>query len=143
MPGAASLRKSQYYGHPRNQFWRLMGAVLGENLREMDYRKRLAVLKKRGIALWDVLASCRREGSLDSDISDERPNEIAKLIRETGVLAVFLNGGKAEAAFKRFAAEGLSAEIAVHRLPSSSPAHSGMTFDEKLLRWPLIGDYAR
>lgn len=141
MPGVASLRKSQYYAHPRNQFWQLLAGVLGEKLDEMDYAGRLAVLKKRGIALWDVLASCRRQGSLDSDIGDEEPNEIARLIRETAIRAVFLNGGKAEAAFRQFAAESLPSGVAVHRLPSSSPAHAGKTFDEKLAQWRLIGEY--
>ncbi len=138
MPGAASLKKNQYYAHPQNQFWRLLGEVLREDFAAMDYPARQAALKKHGVALWDVLAACTREGSLDSDISDEEPNRVAELLRETGIKTVFLNGGKAEAAFKAFIADGLPSGVAVHRLPSSSPAHAGRTFDEKLREWALI-----
>jgi hypoxanthine-DNA glycosylase len=143
MPGVASLKKQQYYAHKQNQFWRLLGETLGDDLAEMDYPARLAALKKRGVALWDVLASCTREGSLDADISDEEPNRVAELLRETGIKTVFLNGGKAEAAFKAFIAEGLPGGVAVHRLPSSSPAHAGLTFAEKLREWDLIAEYLR
>lgn len=140
MPGVASLKKRQYYGHRQNQFWRLLGSVLGEDLAAMDYDARLAALKRRGIALWDVLAECRREGSLDSDIQDEEPNAVAKLLRETGIKTVFLNGGKAASAFQAFIAESLPSGVAVVKLPSSSPAHASLTFDEKLARWKQIGD---
>src|SRR5207249_4908149 len=88
MPGLASLKKRQYYGHKQNQFWRLLGEVLGEKLPELDYDGRLEVLKRRGVALWDVLAECEREGSLDSDIHEEEPNAIAKLLRETNIKTV-------------------------------------------------------
>ena len=141
MPGVASLKKQQYYAHPQNQFWRLIGEVLGQDLAGLDYEERLFALKRRGVALWDVLASCSREGSLDADISDEEPNRIGELLRETGIKNVFLNGGKAEAAFKVFIADGLPSGVAAHRLPSSSPAHAGLTFDEKLRKWSLIAEY--
>ena len=141
MPGAESLRKQQYYGHPRNQFWRLLGTAIGEDFETLDYAGRLALLEKRGVALWDVLASCVREGSLDADISDEEPNPVGKFVRETGVRAVFLNGGKADAAFRQFIADGLPGGVAVARLPSSSPAHAGLTFDEKLEAWRTIAPF--
>ena len=143
MPGAASLKKQQYYAHPQNQFWRLLGEVIAEDLAAMDYAGRLAVLKRRGVALWDVLASCAREGSLDADITDEEPNRVAELLRETGIKTVFLNGGKAEAAFKAFIAEGLPSGVAARRLPSSSPANAGFTFDEKLREWSVIAECLR
>lgn len=141
MPGIASLKKRQYYGHPQNQFWRLLSEVIGEDLAGMGYDRRLAALKQRGIALWDVLAECTREGSLDSDIQDEEPNQIAKLLRETGIKAVFLNGGKAHAAFQAFIAESLPGDVEISKLPSSSPAHASLTFDEKLARWKKIADF--
>lgn len=140
MPGVASLKKRRYYGHPQNQFWRLLGAILGEGLEGLDYDERLAALKRRGIALWDVLAECAREGSLDADIRDEEPNAVAPLLRETGIRAVFLNGGKAAAAFREFIAGSLPVGVAVVKLPSSSPAHASLTFDEKLARWKMIAD---
>lgn len=141
MPGAASLKKRQYYGHPKNQFWRLLGEASGKDLESLDYAGRLTALKHMGIALWDVLAECTREGSLDADISDEQPNAVAKLLRETGIKAVFLNGGKAAAAFQTFIAEGLPENILVVKLPSSSPAHASLSFEEKLARWKDIGNY--
>lgn len=140
MPGIASLKKRQYYGHRQNQFWRLLGCVLGEDLAGMDYDTRLAALKRRGIALWDVLAECRREGSLDSDIRNEEPNAVAKLLRETGIKTVFLNGGKAASAFQEFITESLPSGVTVVKLPSSSPAHASLTFNEKLARWKQIAD---
>lgn len=141
MPGAASLKKRQYYGHPKNQFWRLLGEASGEDLEGQDYAERLATLKRRGIALWDVLSECSREGSLDADITDEKPNAIAKLLRETGIKVVFLNGGKAASAFQTFIAEGLSENILVVKLPSSSPAHVSLSFEEKLARWKDIREH--
>jgi hypoxanthine-DNA glycosylase len=140
MPGAASLKKKQYYAHPQNQFWRLLGEVLGEKLAEASYEARFEILAKRKIALWDVLAECSREGSLDADISDEEPNRIAELLRETGIKSVFLNGGKAQAAFKQFIEDGMPSGVSVRRLPSSSPAHAGLTYAEKLDVWRAIAD---
>ena len=138
MPGIASLKKNRYYAHPQNQFWRLLGAAIQENLAEMDYDARLKTLQRRGIALWDVLASCSREGSLDADISDEEPNAVAALLRETGIKAVFLNGSKAASAFRAFIAESLPDGVAVVKLPSSSPAHASLSFEEKLAAWKSV-----
>jgi len=143
MPGLASLKKREYYGHPQNQFWKLLGEVLGRDLAGMNYAQRIDELKNRRIALWDVLASCEREGSLDADICEEEPNDILRLLRESTIKTIFLNGGKAEAAFKQFIADGLPSGIAVVRLPSSSPAHAGRTFAEKLDAWLLIADALR
>ncbi|MBI3299820.1 MAG: DNA-deoxyinosine glycosylase [Elusimicrobia bacterium] len=141
MPGVESLRRQEYYGHPQNQFWRLLGEVIGTDLQSLSYAKRLSVLKKKGIALWDTIKACEREGSLDSDICDEEPNEISGLVRETGVRAVFLNGGKARQMFLRHIAEGLSTEVTVVDLPSSSPAAASIPYPEKLRRWRRIADF--
>jgi hypoxanthine-DNA glycosylase len=141
MPGTASLKKAQYYAHPQNQFWKLLGEALGEDLPLMTYERRLEILKSRGIALWDVLESCEREGSLDADISDEKPNAIGKLVRETGLRVIFLNGGKAEAAFKAFVAESLPSGVQAIRLPSSSPANAGFTYAEKADAWRRIAEH--
>ena len=141
MPGLESLRRGQYYGHPRNQFWRLLAGVIGAELESLSYPKRLAALKRRGIALWDTLKECSRQGSLDSDIGDEEPNAVAGLVLESGVRAVFLNGGKARQMFRRHIAEGMPAGVAVVTLPSSSPAAASIPFAEKLRRWRRIADY--
>jgi hypoxanthine-DNA glycosylase len=143
MPGVESLRQGKYYAHPRNQFWKLLGEVLGEPLQESAYERRLDILKKRGIALWDVLESCVREGSLDSDICDEEPNEIADLLRETGIKTVFCNGGKSYAAFRALIADALPSGVEFHKLPSSSPAAAALTFHEKLRSWGVIAERLR
>jgi hypothetical protein len=77
-PGVASLVKAQYYGHPQNHFWRLVGAVIEEPLAEMDYEARKRTLLKHHIGLWDVIDACRREGSLDSNIRDPRHNDFSR-----------------------------------------------------------------
>ena len=138
LPGEASLRLGQYYGHPRNAFWELMGEALGEDLRSLPYRRRLARLKARGVALWDMVASARRRGSLDAAIRDERHNEVARLIAETGVKAVFLNGGKAAAAFRRACGEPEGVKVTV--LPSSSPANASIPYARKRAAWRAIAD---
>lgn len=141
MPGLESLRRRQYYGHPRNQFWALLGEASGTELAALSYPRRLAALKRLGIALWDTLKECTREGSLDGDIGDETPNDIARLVRESDVRAVFLNGGKARRVFQRHCAAGLPGGVAVVALPSSSPAAAAIPYAEKLRRWRRIADF--
>ncbi|MBI3288038.1 MAG: DNA-deoxyinosine glycosylase, partial [Elusimicrobia bacterium] len=118
LPGVASLKLRQYYGHRQNQFWELVGNALDEDLRSLPYERRLRRLKARGVALWDVVAEARRPGSLDSAIRDESHNKIAELIARIRPRAIFLNGQKAAAAFRR-CAPGIPATV----LPSSSPAN--------------------
>lgn len=141
MPGIESLRQERYYAHPQNQFWKLLGEVLGEKLQDSAYDRRLSILKRRGIALWDVLESCTREGSLDSDICDEVANKIPALLRDTGIRVVFCNGGKSYSAFRALVADAIPGNVEVHKLPSSSPAAAGLTFDEKLKRWSAIARF--
>jgi hypoxanthine-DNA glycosylase len=136
LPGLASLRLDQYYGHPRNRFWELLGAALGEDLRALPYRKRLGRLRARGVALWDVVSSAHRSGSLDAAIRDESHNEVAALIARLGPRAVFLNGRKAAAAFRR-CAPGLPA----FTLPSSSPANASVPWARKARAWRRIRAY--
>ena len=134
-PGAASLAAGQYYAHPRNQFWPLLSALLGEDLVALAYAQRLQRLRARGLGLWDVIAECRREGSLDSAIRDARHNDLASLRRRAPQLqAVAHNGGESARAMKVTAALGL----AVYRLPSSSPAHARWSFERKLAAWRAV-----
>ncbi|MBI2385775.1 MAG: DNA-deoxyinosine glycosylase [Elusimicrobia bacterium] len=136
LPGLASLRLGQYYGHPQNRFWELLGSALGEDLRRLPYKKRLARLKARGVALWDVVAEARRPGSLDSAIRGESHNEVAALVARLKPRAVFLNGLKAAAAFRR-CAPGLPATI----LPSSSPANASVPWARKARAWRRMRAY--
>lgn len=131
-PSVASLQAQQYYAHPRNQFWRLLGALLGEPLAELDYGERAARVLAHRFGIWDVLDACRRPGSLDADIRDARPNDFAALRRLAPRLrCVLFNGGTAG----RFAAQFAAAGFATGVLPSSSPAHAGRSYEQKLALW--------
>ena len=131
-PSTASLAAGQYYAHPRNQFWRLLGALLGEPLAELDYGERAARVLAHRFGIWDVLDACRRPGSLDADIRDARPNDFAALRRLAPRLrCVLFNGGTAG----RFAAQFAAAGFATGVLPSSSPAHAGRSYEQKLALW--------
>jgi hypoxanthine-DNA glycosylase len=131
-PSEASLAAGQYYAHPRNQFWRLLGAVLEEPLAELDYAERAARVRAHRVGIWDVLDACRRPGSLDAQIRDPRPNDFAVLREMAPELHVVLfNGGAAGRFARQFAAAGLVTAV----LPSSSPAHAGRSFEQKLALW--------
>ena len=131
-PGAASLAAGQYYAHPRNQFWPLVGELLGEDLRALPYLQRLDRLRRRGLGLWDIYARCRREGSLDSAIEDAVLNDLASLrLRAPGLRAVAHNGGESARAMRITAALG----VPVLRLPSTSPANASWSFERKLAAW--------
>ena len=118
-PGEESLRQSQYYAHPRNQFWRLLGDVLGEPLAELPYARRLQRLARRRIGVWDIISGCERDGSLDGDIRNAALSQFDWLAQHAPQLRVVaLNGQKAASAKPRIEAMGYQALI----LPSSSPA---------------------
>jgi hypoxanthine-DNA glycosylase len=138
-PGVASLQAQQYYGHPRNHFWPLLGALWGIDLVAMPYRSRLAELRRRGLGLWDVYASCRRIGSLDQAIEDAEPNDLASLRRRAPALQLVAhNGGESARAMKTVAALGYP----VRRLPSTSPANASWSFGRKLAAWRVAFDQA-
>jgi hypoxanthine-DNA glycosylase len=136
MPGKASLQQNQYYAHPHNAFWKIMGELCGAEP-SLPYEQRLAALKASGIALWDVLHSCEREGSLDSDIEQEEANDLAAFFsRHPHITRVFFNGAKAEQSFRKFV-HGIQKlpPLELVRLPSTSPAHAGMRYADKLKVW--------
>lgn len=131
-PSEASLAARQYYAHPRNQFWRLLGAALGEPLAELDYDRRQARVLAHRVGIWDVLEACRRPGSLDADIREARANDFSRLRRLAPRLRrVLFNGGTAGRFAPQFAAAGYATAV----LPSSSPAHAGRSFEQKLALW--------
>jgi len=131
-PSVASLQAQQYYAHPRNQFWPLLSALWGVDLVGMPYRARLAEVKRRGLGIWDVYASCRREGSLDSAIEAAVPNDLAGLKQRAPKLeAVAHNGGESARSLRITASLGLP----VGKLPSTSPANASWSFERKLEAW--------
>lgn len=140
MPSAASLAAGQYYAHPRNAFWPLLYAAYGA-APDADYEARLRFAASHGIALWDVLAGCEREGSLDAAIRNPVPNDIEALLRRCpGIRTILLNGGKAHAFYTRYAAPGLQRYgLKVLRLPSTSPAHA-VPFERKLAAWRVLAE---
>jgi TDG/mug DNA glycosylase family protein len=146
LPGRASLAAGEYYAHPRNLFWDLLGELVGAG-RDLPYAQRTALLRERGIALWDVIAEARRPGSLDAsiDFAGARHNDIAALIgREPTLRAVAFNGAAARMQFQRQVAPRLVAggpPLDLLPLPSSSPAHAGMHRAAKLAAWRPILAY--
>ena len=135
LPGIASLKLAQYYGHPENKFWELLGSALKLDLRSMPYARRLRALRKRGVALWDVVADARRAGSLDAAIKDERHNDVLELIRRRRIKAVFFNGRVARKMFERRFGQ---APVPSFLLPSSSPAYASAKTAEKARGWRRI-----
>ena len=143
MPGGASLAANQYYAHPQNLFWPLMGELLGAGP-GLTYAARTRLLRSNGIALWDVLESCVREGSLDSAIEEATivVNDFAAFYRKHPRIGrVFFNGAKAQAAYRRYVVASV-AEVGrareYVRLPSTSPAHAAMSLERKLEAWKAV-----
>ena len=139
MPGTISLRQGRYYAHPRNAFWPIAAEILGFDP-ALDYALRLERLTQAGVALWDVLQGCEREGSLDADIRNAVPNDFAGFLRAHPQLRrVCLNGGKAASLFRRQVLPSLPAALAdplvCLDLPSTSPAHAAISYEQKLAAW--------
>ena len=132
LPGDESLLRQQYYGNPRNQFWSILGRVFDTQVAD-DYAARLAFLHEHGVALWDVFARAERDGSLDSNIRNETPNDFAELLRALPRLrTIALNGSKAAAAFARHVRPRLVARLETVRvlvMPSTSPVPSRKFLD--------------
>jgi hypoxanthine-DNA glycosylase len=136
-PGNASLAAQQYYAHPRNQFWKLVGALIGEDLYSLPYGERLPRLLTHRFGLWDVLAACEREGSLDSAIRKPAANDFDRLRHLCPVLETVGFNGQASGKFApQFAQAGYRTVV----LPSSSPAHMAMSFEQKLDVWRRLLD---
>lgn len=139
MPSPASIAAGMYYSHPRNAFWQIMHDITGDDPGKSNTSKRLFLLR-HGIALWDTLNECEREGSLDSNIKNGRPNAVADLIAGCPqIKAVFLNGGAALKYYKRFHAEKIA--LPYYNLPSTSPANARGGYIRKLEAWRAISGY--
>jgi hypoxanthine-DNA glycosylase len=131
-PSAASLAARQYYAHPQNRFWLIVGKILGEDLRMHSYRERVRKVRAAGIAIWDVYASCERSGSLDAAIRNPEFNDFAALLRRAPRIArACFNGATAGRAVAHLASFGLASVV----LPSTSPANASQPLKFKLERW--------
>ena len=139
MPGDASLRARQYYAHPRNTFWRIMGELFGVGP-SLPYPERLVRLRSAGVALWDSLKVCERPGSLDASITEEVANDFPGFFAKyPRITHIYFNGRKAEMAFRRRALPLLPNDRHVFtRLPSTSPAHAAMSFEAKVQAWSVV-----
>jgi len=143
MPGRASLAAGQYYAHRQNAFWRIVCGLLGIDPAS-PYEARVRALRASRIAVWDVLHSCVRPGSLDSSITAEAANDFNVFFRRhPGIARVFFNGAKAEASFRRHVLPAIGRPlrdrvISYYRLPSTSPAHASLPYARKLKAWRAI-----
>jgi hypoxanthine-DNA glycosylase len=143
MPSEASIAAGEYYGLPRNAFWTIMGELYGAG-RELDYAARVSRITQHGVAVWDVLAECQRNGSLDSAIQmrDARINDFAGFFRRhRGIRRVYFNGSKAAEIYRRRALADvqLVAPYLNHqRLPSTSPAMASLSLAEKTAAWQAL-----
>lgn len=135
IPGVKSLEKQQYYAHPQNKFWKIIFELLNEKFTE-DYSERLNIVKKHHIAIWDVIDSCERKGSLDSEIKNEEANQIGELLEQyPKVQAIFCNGGKSYKNLQKIL--GKNYKLPIYLLPSTSPLHT-VSFEKKLEEWKVI-----
>ena len=150
MPGKESLRAGQYYAHPRNAFWTIMGELAGASPAQ-PYQARARKLKSAGIALWDVLASCTRHSSMDADIDAASicPNDFASFfLQHPNITHIFFNGSMAERCFRIHVQPLLESQpelrsLHYQRLPSTSPAHASMTYEQKLNAWKVVRRFSR
>ena len=139
LPGEASLAAGQYYAHPRNLFWPLLGSVLDTDLADMPYPVRLSAICERGIGLWDTIARAHREGSLDGAIRGADHADLANLAASLPQLsAVAFNGRKA---WSIGAPQMKNSGLELLALPSSSPAYAAMPRAEKEARWMVLRNY--
>lgn len=139
LPGDESLRQAQYYAHPRNAFWKIMGTLLGF-APSLPYEERLSLLNRGGIGLWDIVASGVRPGSLDQHISQEQPNDIAALLEcFPDIGTICCNGTASHKYLKRYFPELFLREtLSVIQMPSTSPAAARLTYEQKLRAYEKI-----
>lgn len=143
-PSVESLRQQQYYAHPRNSFWPILTTLLRGEALDLPYPERAELLLQHQIALWDVMRSCERPGSLDSAITPQsiQPNDFTRFfIEHPRIEAIFFNGGKAETVYRRQVLPTLSeihSALPSHRLPSTSPAMAILNREQKLEQWRAV-----
>lgn len=136
IPGIRSLEMQQYYAHPQNKFWKIICEIFNEDF-TTDYAERIKILEKHHIALWDVIDTCERKGSLDSEIRNEEANKIEELLQNfPNIKAIFCNGQKSHKNLQKILGKKFRMPIIV--LPSTSPANAGLSYFDKLKSWCII-----
>ncbi|MDD3236955.1 MAG: DNA-deoxyinosine glycosylase [Candidatus Gastranaerophilales bacterium] len=135
MPGIRSLQQQEYYAHPQNRFWKIMGRICNtQELENNDYKTKTNTLLKNEIALWDVIHSCEREGSLDTSIENEQPNQLKKLLNNyKNIKYILCNGSKAYTSFKKHFNDLENYEL--YKLPSTSPANANWNLEQLYAVW--------
>lgn len=137
VPGVESLRMQQYYANNRNHFWKIVFSLYDLPIPE-KYEDKVEFLQSKNIALWDVIEQCYREGSLDSNIKEEIPNDFSSLLKKyTNIKYIFFNGGKAYECFKKRVGFNKYENIIFTKLPSTSPAYT-IPFENKIKQWNII-----
>jgi len=144
-PGVRSLQRQQYYAHPQNQFWRILQGLWPQAPwpEDGDYAERCRCALAQGLGIWDVYASCEREGSLDSAIREAQLNDFPALLRQCPQLQGIAHNGGASHRHARTVEHslvhaGLAGRVQMHKLPSTSPAHASWTFERKLSAWRAV-----
>ena len=136
IPGVKSLEMQQYYAHPQNKFWKIICEIFNEEF-TTNYQQRIEILEKHHIALWDVIDTCERKGSLDSEIRNEEANKIEELLQNfPNIKAIFCNGQKSYKNLQKILGKKFRLPIIV--LPSTSPAYAGLSYFDKLKLWYII-----
>ena len=139
IPGQKSLEKQEYYAHPQNKFWRIIFELFNE-IFTTDYTKKIQILEKHHIARWDVIDTCERKGSLDSGIRNEEANKIGELLHNyPNIKAIFCNVQKSYKNLMKILPKDFYLPIIV--LPSTSPAHASLRYEEKLKSWKMVLNY--
>ena len=139
IPGVKSLEMQQYYAHPQNKFWKIIFDLFSEDF-TTDYSERIKILEKYHVALWDVIDTCERKGSLDSEIRNEEANKIGELLHNyPNIKAIFCNGQKSYKNLLKILPKDFHLPIIV--LPSTSPAHASLGYVQKLETWKIILKY--
>ena len=134
-PSVKSRQESFFYANPQNRFWKLMAQLLNESTPK-DTKDKIVMLKKHKIALWDVIESCDIVGSSDSSISNVVPVDISQILSRANIIKVYANGGKAFELYNKYLYPKTKLEIT--KLPSTSPANAGYSFDKLLSEWKKI-----
>ena len=139
IPGVKSLEMQQYYAHPQNKFWKIIFELFNEKF-TTDYDERIKILEKYHVALWDVIDNCERKGSLDSEIRNEEANKIGELILNyPNIKVIFCNGQKSYKNLLRILSNDF--HLPIIALPSTSPAHASLRYEEKLKSWKKVLNY--